>query len=63
MSRAEIRQAQTKLHADGYYNGPIDGIVGPKTHSAVTAFQNKQGMPANGELDAATVASLNNSKM
>jgi His-Xaa-Ser repeat protein HxsA len=63
LSRAKIREAQTKLHADGYYNGKIDGVIGPETRSAVMAFQTKAGIPANGELDAATLSSLNGNKM
>jgi His-Xaa-Ser repeat protein HxsA len=63
LSRAKIREAQTKLHDDGYYKGKIDGVIGPETRSAVMAFQTKAGIPANGELDPATLTSLNSSKM
>jgi peptidoglycan hydrolase-like protein with peptidoglycan-binding domain len=63
LSHAKIRDAQTKLHADGFYNGKIDGVIGPETRSAVMAFQTKAGIPANGELDPATLSSLNSTKM
>ena len=63
LSSAKIREAQTKLHADGFYNGKIDGVIGPKTRSAVMAFQTKAGLPANGELDPATLSSLSGTKM
>ena len=63
LSRDKIRDAQAKLHEGGYYNGKIDGVIGPDTRSAVMAFQTKAGIPANGELDAATLSSLNGNKM
>jgi peptidoglycan hydrolase-like protein with peptidoglycan-binding domain len=63
MSRDKIKQAQTKLHDNGFYSGPIDGVIGPETRSAVMAFQTKAGIPPNGELNAETVSSLNANKM
>ena len=36
------------LTALAYYAGPIDGLAGPKTRSAVTTFQQRQGQPATG---------------
>jgi His-Xaa-Ser repeat protein HxsA len=63
LSRSQIKQAQTKLHDDGYYSGPIDGIIGAETRSAVIAYQTKAGIKANGELTPETMASLSGSKM
>ena len=34
-----IRSLQRALEARGFYDGPIDGIVGPKTREAVKAYQ------------------------
>ena len=31
-----------------YHDGPIDGLAGPKTRSAITTFQQRQGQPATG---------------
>lgn len=37
------------------YDGVIDGTIGPKTRSAITKFQTLNGLPANGELNQATI--------
>jgi len=37
----DVRALQTKLKAKGYYRGPIDGIVGPGTRSALKRFMNR----------------------
>jgi peptidoglycan hydrolase-like protein with peptidoglycan-binding domain len=58
VSRDTVKQAQSKLHDQGLYRGPIDGLAGPKTHRAVLAYQKKQGMTQTGQLDTATVNSL-----
>ena len=44
----EVRQIQQKLKAAGYYTGPVDGIFGAKTRSAVKAFQRDCGLTADG---------------
>src|SRR6266850_2803943 len=38
----------------GHYSGNIDEIHGPKTDTAVRAFQQDQGLPVNGLVDNAT---------
>ena len=38
----------------GYYCGAVDGILGPKTETALRAFQIVNGLSATGALDAAT---------
>jgi hypothetical protein len=50
MDRETIREVQRKLNQQGYQAGPEDGIVGPRTHKAVSAYQKKMGMHANGVL-------------
>lgn len=39
--QVDVRALQTKLKAKGYYRGPIDGIVGPGTRSALKRFMNR----------------------
>ncbi len=39
--QVDVRALQTKLKAKGYYRGPIDGIVGPKTRSALKRYMNR----------------------
>jgi hypothetical protein len=50
---------QTKLTALGYKLGKIDGKFGPLTTGALLAFQNDNGLPTTGVLDALTEATLN----
>ena len=53
-----VRQAQTALQHQGLYDGPIDGISGPKTRQAVSAFQKREGLPQTATLDQATLQRL-----
>ena len=52
------KAVQTALAAVGCYKGNIDGIVGPQTDAALLAYQKASGLPADGELNAATEAQL-----
>ena len=47
-SADQVKDAQRMLTALAYYAGPIDGLAGPKTRSAITTFQQRQGQPATG---------------
>ena len=53
-----VKQAQEKLSAAGHDAGEPDGIVGPKTQSALKEFQESKGLQASGELDQKTMAAL-----
>jgi peptidoglycan hydrolase-like protein with peptidoglycan-binding domain len=53
------RDAQLKLQRDGFYNGPIDGIVGPETERALTAYQRRHGLQETASLDEATLRRMN----
>lgn len=53
-----VADAQRRLTDLGYYVGVIDGLAGPATSSAVMAFQKVNDLPRTGELDAATLAAL-----
>ncbi len=37
----DVRALQLKLKAKGYYKGPIDGVVGPSTRSALQRFMQR----------------------
>ncbi len=39
--QVDVRALQMKLRAKGYYKGPIDGIVGPGTRSALQRFMKR----------------------
>ena len=49
---------QQALEQQGYYNGPIDGIVGPGTSAAITAYQQNNGLPVTGTITPGLLNSL-----
>ena len=53
-----IANVQTQLYNDGYYNGPIDGILGPDTRAAIADYQADHGLAVTAAIDEPTVASL-----
>jgi peptidoglycan hydrolase-like protein with peptidoglycan-binding domain len=57
-THADVRQAQMHLRAGGYYPGPIDGHLGPRTRAALRAYQRAHGLPRTGTLDRATSHAL-----
>ena len=44
-----VRAVQDALKQVGYYSGPLDGIMGPRTHAAITVFEGKTGREETGE--------------
>jgi hypothetical protein len=54
-----VKEAQSQLKDQGLYPGAVDGIVGPKTRSALKAYQEKEGLRPTARLDRATVARMN----
>jgi hypothetical protein len=52
-------QVQQDLAHDGYYDGPIDGVVGPGTQSAIAAYQRDNGLPVTGTINGSLLRSLN----
>jgi peptidoglycan hydrolase-like protein with peptidoglycan-binding domain len=54
----DISSAQRRLKDRGYYSGPIDGVVGAATESALRAYQRDRGLKVTGRLDSPTVRSL-----
>ena len=59
MAGDDVRAAQQKLQAQGYYRAPIDGLYGPRTRAAVLAYQRHYNLSPTGQLDQTTLASLN----
>lgn len=58
-----VKQLQQALIAAGVdVRGGADGIFGPATANALKSFQGGQGLPATGEVDAATTTALANPK-
>jgi peptidoglycan hydrolase-like protein with peptidoglycan-binding domain len=57
-SAATVRDVQRMLADRGLYTGPIDGVIGPATRSALAAFQRSANLDATGRLNAQTLAAL-----
>lgn len=53
-----ISGAQARLTNLGFDCGPVDGVLGPKTHKALKRFQDARGLEQTGELDDATIREL-----
>jgi peptidoglycan hydrolase-like protein with peptidoglycan-binding domain len=50
LTRAQIREAESRLSDLGYWTGVIDGVVDPGTQSALIAFQKWAGRAVTGKL-------------
>ena len=48
------KQIQQALKNAGFYNGKVDGDIGPKTKNAIEEFQSKNGLKADGKVGAKT---------
>ncbi len=55
---ATNKDIQTALKNAGFYNGSIDGKIGPKTKSAIQEFQKAKGLKADGKVGRNTWAEL-----
>jgi hypothetical protein len=53
-----LRAAQAALMYLGFDPGPIDGLRGRRTRSALIAYQERAGLPATGEFDEDTHTKL-----
>lgn len=53
-----ISDVQTALQQEGYYNGMIDGQLGPATRQALADWQRDHGLAITTAIDYATLASL-----
>jgi lipoprotein-anchoring transpeptidase ErfK/SrfK len=58
MSGADVKSVQERLSSLHYFAGPFDGKFGNDTLEAVWAFQEVNGIPTTGEVDAATRRAL-----
>src|SRR5262245_7932192 len=54
----DIAAAQQRLKDRGYYAGPVDGVMGPRTAAALRAYQRDHGLSATGQLDSQTSGAL-----
>ena len=58
ISRDTVVDMQTRLAKLGFYTDETDGLLGPKTRSALRLFQKQAGLPADGHPTPAVVARL-----
>ncbi len=56
--RLSIRQIQTALKNAGFYKGPVDGRIGPRTKEAIKEFQKANGLEVDGVAGKRTQAKL-----
>jgi len=51
-------RVQERLAQQGYYNGPIDGDIGPGSRNAIANYQADHGLPVTGHIDEPLLSSL-----
>jgi hypothetical protein len=51
-------QVQQNLAHDGYYNGPIDGVIGPGTSAAIADYQRDNGLRVTGSINGPLLHSM-----
>ena len=55
-----VKKLQQELGQLNYYEGPVDGIMGPQTSAAIKDLQRQAGLAQTGTMNAATQAALDN---
>jgi peptidoglycan hydrolase-like protein with peptidoglycan-binding domain len=58
MPKEDVMAIQQALHDLGYAPGPVDGVAGAKTRSAIRRYQAVAGLPEDGETTPALLESL-----
>jgi len=53
-----VSEVPAQLQRNGYYNGPIDGVLGPMTRETIAAFQADSGLAVTSTVDEPTLSSL-----
>ena len=59
---ARVKEAQEILKDVGFEPGPIDGVMGGQTRSAIKAFQKAKSLKPTGKIDSITLLALNREK-
>jgi peptidoglycan hydrolase-like protein with peptidoglycan-binding domain len=58
LSKDDIRWAQVQLYTMGFYDGSLDGVIGPETKKAIFGFQKSNTLEWTGTLDQQTAEAL-----
>ena len=53
-----VAAAQQRLGQLGYYHGVVDGVMGPRTRSAIAAYESTHGMAVDGTISRPLLNSL-----
>jgi len=53
-----VARVQERLARNGYYRGPIDGVMGPRTRYAIRVYEHRHGLPADGIIDRRLLATM-----
>jgi len=53
-----VANVQSALQQQGYYQGDVDGILGPQTRAALAEYQSAQGLEPTGAVDEPTLETL-----
>jgi Putative peptidoglycan binding domain len=53
-----VANVQAALQEQGYYQGEVDGLLGPLTREAIAAYQSEQGLYTTSAIDQPTLESL-----
>jgi hypothetical protein len=57
---ASVKKLQQELGQLNYYEGTVDGIMGPQTTAAIQDLQRQAGLPQTGTMNSATQDALDN---
>jgi hypothetical protein len=55
---ARVSDVQSALAREGYYDGAIDGVLGPATRNALRRYQRDHGLDATGGITSGTIHAL-----
>jgi peptidoglycan hydrolase-like protein with peptidoglycan-binding domain len=58
LAKPTAKQIQQALKNAGFYNGKVDGDIGPRTKKAIEAFQSANNLKADGKVGARTWKAL-----
>jgi Putative peptidoglycan binding domain len=53
-----VARVQERLARSGYYEGSVDGVMGPRTRSAIRAYERRHGLPVDGAIDPRLLATM-----
>jgi putative peptidoglycan binding protein len=58
LNQDQVRRVQQALQKKGFTPGPIDGLLGPHTKSAIRQFQDRYAIQGNGDINNQTLFAL-----